>query len=238
MKFNKEVDKELIINLYYENKELVLPAFSIVVSLFLFAIFIAPQVLSFPARRTEVVAETLKLNKIKDSEKILSTANVDLINSQVQIVANTFPDKKEFENVLNAISAAASLSNTQIDSYQFQGLEGVQTTPGSFPSLSFQVNILGDMDQAISFVDQIYKTFPISDVTSIANADNLSTISIHFFYSPFRATEISDRTQIKSMSANEKSTMDEITKWNDSFSGELFNTLPPSTASAETNSPF
>lgn len=238
MKFNKEVDKELIINLYYENKELVLPIFSIVVSFFLFAIFIAPQVLSFPARRTEIAAETLKLNKIKDSEKILSTANVDLINSQVQIVENTFPDKKEFENVLNAISAAANLSNTQIDSYQFQGSKDVKTTSGSFPSLSFQVNILGDLDQTISFVDQLYKTFPISDVTSIANADNLSTISINFFYSPFSTMEINDRTQIRSMSANEKSTMDKITKWNDSFSGELFNALPPSTASAETNSPF
>lgn len=238
MKLKTEINRDSLVSLYYENRDFVLPIFAIIVSVFLFIIFIIPQVLSFPARKSEVDIEETKLNKIKESEKMLSTVSVDLINSQVEIASKTLPDKKSFEEVLSAISSAANLSNSQIESYQFQDSNIAPTTPQSFQFLKFQVSIFGDVNQAVDFINELYETYPISNVVGIKNSESLSTISIVFFYNPFISQTLEDRTAVRDMSSKEKATLSDITKWKDP-SENVFEQIPGATESAKTSSsPF
>lgn len=238
MKLKTEINRDTLVSLYYENRDFVLPIFAIIVSVFLFIIFIIPQVLSFPARKSEVDIEEAKLNKIKESEKVLSTSNAGLINSQVEIASKTLPDKKSFEEVLNAISSAANLSNSQIESYEFQDSNITPATSQNFQSIKFQVSIFGDVVQTANFIDELYQTYPISNVVGIKNSESLSTISIVFFYNPFISQTLVDRTAVRVMSPKEKTALSDITKWKDP-SENVFEQIPGATESAKTSSsPF
>lgn len=242
-KINSELNKDTLLSFYYENKEMVLPVFAIIVSILLFIIFIIPQLLSFPSRKSAVDAENVVLNKIKESEKVLSTANIDLINSQVELVAKTLPEKKTIEETLRAIFTAASLSNSQIESYQFidtqvEGIAGPKESE-KYQSLDFSVNIFGDINQTVDFIDQLYKSYPISSVKNIDISEGIASMTISFFYSPFITLSLDDRTSVRSMSEEERGAIEEIQSWNETIGGDIFNTLPESSSSGELNSsPF
>jgi len=243
-KINSELNKDTLLGLYYENKEMVLPVFAIVVSILLFIIFIIPQLLSFPSRKSEVDIENAVLNQIKESEKVLSTVNLDLVNSQVELVSKTLPEKKTIEEALGAIFTAASLSNSQIESYQFidSGAEAgpvPKESENKYQSLDFSVNIFGDINQAVDFIDQLYKSYPISSVKDIEISEGIASMKISFFYSPFVTGSLDDRTRVRSMSEKEREAIEEIQSWNETLGGDIFNTLLESSPSGESSSsPF
>ena len=238
MKLTTEFNKKELNSIYFEKREYLLPVFAIFVSFFLFFIFIVPQILSFPQRKGEIDVENAKLSKIKETEKILSSANKSLIESQFKIASKALPPAKPFEEVLSGITTAATLSNSQIDSYQFEEQEILQAEPSKFSSLIFQVTIIGGIEQAIEFVSQINKTYPIAEVNKITSSFGTSTISIVFYYKAFPSIDSEDRTQIRSLSAEEKSALDQISKWNETTTEDVFELQPDASASGDTSSPF
>ncbi len=236
MKLKSELNKDSILSFYYENREFILPIFAIIVSVLLFIIFIIPQVISFPARKSEVDIEVEKLNKIKESEKVLSNSNADLINSQVEIALKTLPDKKSFESILSVISKAANLSNSLIESYVFEETPAPPTLV-NFQSITFEISIFGGVTQATDFIDELYQSYPISNVTSIKNSENLSTIIMVFYYSPYISQKLDDRTLVRAISPKEKETLSQISEWIDASDYET--PVSQATESAETrSSPF
>lgn len=238
MKLTTEFNKKELNNIYFEKREYMLPVFAIFVSFLLFFIFIVPQVLSFPQRKGEIDVENAKLSKIKETEKILSSANKGLIDSQFKIASKALPPAKPFEEVLSGITTAATLSNSQIDSYQFEEQEALQVESSKFSSLIFQVTIIGGIEQAIEFVSQINKTYPIAEVNKITSSFGTSSISIVFYYKAFPSIDSEDRTQIRSLSAEEKKALDQVSKWNETTVEDVFEENLDASASGDTSSPF
>lgn len=239
MKRKNNLNKETLIGLYYENKEFTLPIFSIVISVLLFLVFIIPQLISFPSRKNGIDSENAKLNAIKESEKILSTANADSLNSDVELAAKVLPKDKALEDSINAIFTSASLSNAQIESYDFVDSNSPNIAQGELSKLNFNVGIFGGMDQAADFINVLYKTYPVSEVENVKYKEGISTLSLFFYYSPFVSNSLNDRTAVREMSKIEESTLKELRKWNDNSRGSVFNFIPSSTESGRTgSSPF
>lgn len=235
-KLSPELTKEKLLDYYYENKELIVPIFSVVVSVLLFLVFIIPQLVSFPSRKTEVDIETAKLDQLKESEKVLTTLSTETINAQVQTAARVLPETKQFEEILNTISTAANLANVQIESYSFRETE--VSSKEQLPFVAFDINVFGELDQAVNFINQLYKTKPISEVKTLTNSDGISEINVIFYYAPFTNLTLDDRTAVRSMSPKERAALNEINQWDDAFGG-VFNLIPEGTGSAETaSSPF
>lgn len=241
MNLNTRLGKDSILGLYEDNKEYSLPILSIVISFFLFFVFIVPQVLSFPSRKQEVDTETAKLNKIKETEKILQSADENLINSQLKIASKALPPGKSFEEILNGISTAAALSAAQIENYKFdnQIILPSEGEASKFSSLLFDVSIIGTTKDATSFIKELYKTYPASDVTSIVTSSGATNVKILFYYKSFPSIAPENRTQLKNISAKEKAALSEISKWNDTTVGNIIEPLVSASKSAQADSsPF
>lgn len=239
MKLTNQLNKELLLGLYYENRDYLLPVFAIFVSLLLFFVFIVPQLLSFPSRKSEVDVENSKLNRIREAEKILSSADKNLIDSQLKTASAALPPDKAFDQVLSGISEAASLSQSQVESYQFENKTTLQNDSSKFSSLHFDISIIGDIAQAIEFVNQIYKTYPISDVKEITSSSGVSSVSILFYYKAFPPIGSEDRTQLRSLSSKEKAAFEQISSWNSAGLEEAFEPFVEASPSAESDSsPF
>lgn len=239
MKLTNKLTKEASLNLYYENREYLLPVFAIFISFLLFFVFIVPQLLSFPSRKVEVDVENNKLNKIKEARKILSSANKDLIDSQLKIASNALPPDKAFDEILSGISTAATLSQSQVESYQFENKPTLQNDSSKFSSLHFDISIVGDIAQAIEFVNQIYEIYPVSEAKEITSSSGISTISVFFYYKAFPSIGSEDRTGIRGLSSSEKAVLNEISNWNNASIGEASGVITEASSSAESDSsPF
>jgi hypothetical protein len=183
--------------------------------------------------------ENEKLNVIKEAERTVATVNKDILDSELEIASKALPSSKPFEQILNGISTAASLSNVQVLGYQFQNQNTQLLTTSKFSSLLFDVTVGGDVQSAIRFIDQLYKTYPISEIVGVTGSDKESKIRILFYYKAFPSVLPEDRINIKNMSTDQKNVLDKITNWDDSEESEIIQTIQDASSSGETTtSPF
>jgi hypothetical protein len=237
MNINK-INKESLQLAYYENKDYLIPFVAIGVSIVLFFIFILPQLVSFPAKKQSVDLENEKLNKIKETEQIIVSQDNDELDSNLKLVTKTLPVTKSFEEILNGISTAAALSGTQIENYQFQNLDVSGTTPSKYLKIDFRVTILGDARETTPFIKELYKTFPVSEVTGIQSDLGDSTISISLFYKPFPIVEGESRNLLKALTIEQSKVLNEIKNWNESNTGEIIFEENASSSARTSGSPF
>lgn len=239
MKISGQLNKNSITELYLENKRLAVPLIATIVSLILFFTFIVPQVFSFPARKTEIDSENEKLEKIKQAERIVSSINGEEIESQLKIILSTLPKDKPFEEALSSINTAAISSNTQIANYSFQDQFATNDEVSEkVPSLKFEVAIVGGIVQAVEFANQIYQTYPISEVESIKASNDISILSVKFYYKALPLDNSLDRTAIREISVKEIKLINDISKWNQATFEFIDNSGETASASANDGSPF
>ncbi len=105
--------------------------------------------------------------------------------------------------------------------------------------MEFKVSIIGDAREAVGFIKELYKTFPISDVTNISSQESITSITINFFYKPFPSVGGEDRTSLKGLTAEQSKTLSEVSKWNNDEIGNIIDIDLEATTSAEVRtSPF
>lgn len=224
---------------YYENKEYLVPVLAISISLLLFFVFLLPQILTFPSRKQAIDSENEILKKIQETEKIVLSEDSEELDSKIKIASNALPPGKNFEQILNGISTAAALSGTQIENYQFQNDELVGAVKSKYPKLEFKVSIIGDSREAIDFIKELYKTYPVSDVINISSQESITMITVNFFYKPFPSAGGEARTTLKELTGQQKQILDDITKWNNGDVGSLIDINFEASSSAQARtSPF
>lgn len=236
---NKKISQDKFMLLYYENKEYLIPVVAIAISLVLFFVFLFPQILSFPGRKQAIDVENEVLRKVQETERIVLSQNSSNLDDKIKIVSNALPPGKNFEQILNGISTAAALSGTQIENYRFENLQNETAEITKYSVLEFKVSIIGDAREAIGFIKELYKTYPVSDVTSISSQENITVLTVKFFYKPFPSAGGEDRTSIKELTAQQVQALSEATKWNNGSIGSAIDIDIEASSSGEVRtSPF
>lgn len=232
MIFNSEFNKENILAIYEENKQFILPLVAIIISILLLLFLILPQIIAFPSNKAEADRETVKLNKMQAAYDYLIKLDEQIVNSNLTLAQKALPDKKDFGSVLNAISIASGKSSTQIFDYKFQESSGTQT---KYPTLLFNIEIIGGIREAISFINELYKVYPLSTVAGFSSANNFSKINVNFYYRAFPPITEDDRLTVTKMNNEQQSALETISKW-DIVDIEV--EVPLEATSSSTTSPF
>lgn len=233
MKFNSEFNKESLKAEYYEKKIFIVPATAIFIAILLFLFFILPQVLDFPSRVNDIDRENQKLDKIKTSLSIASSADAEKLDFDIQVLSRTLPQGKNFEKILNSISTSASLSNTLILSYKFQDLASIfGTNIKDIPALNFKIEIIGGPRDASLFIDELYKLNPISEVIKITTDEGSTTIEVVFYYKPFETLNQEQKIELNNITSEQSATLDIVSSWPDIVAPTFFNLPTESSASA------
>jgi hypothetical protein len=233
---NKEITKESLKALYEEKKAYGVPLFSILVAFFLVIFFILPQVLSLPGKLSERTAEMEKLTNLNDKEKVLTSTNEQTLDANLRLATKALPGEKDFESIISALSLAASNSNVVLSDYAFQSVEAVDDEE-RFPTLSFEVSVIGEARSIISFTNELYNISPIAEVDAITIGEASSKVLVNFYYKPFPQLTNEDILNISELSERERETLSTISNWAQSESS-LELVAPPSTESGERSSPF
>lgn len=237
---NSKFDKESLKLLYLENKEFSLPFLAIGISFILFFVFILPQVLSFPSKKTSRDQEVVRLNEIKVAKLLLAGVNERALDTQIELATNALPSEKDYGAILNAITKAANLSNSQLDGYGFFGSSTAQpaAAKNKTPNLTFKISINGDPKQVVKFVNELYKTSPVAGLTNIEYGGGITELTVEFYYKAFAPEVTSSEILPRELTVKEKETLEKISDWNQAVSEQIINTNQTATESGTSSSPF
>ena len=214
MKFTKELNRQSLEEIYTEKKAYIVPVATILVSILLFIFFILPQIIQFPSKKSVIDRENEKIGAIRNAINVVKNADIQKLDSDLAQVNQTFPQGKEFEKVLNAISAAAGFSNSFILSYEFQdSATTVGTKISDIPALNFKVTIFGGPVEAAAFIEELYKLNPISEAVNIKTDEGSTELSILFFYRPIETISEDQSAEIKNLSPEQGKTLSLISNW-------------------------
>lgn len=212
---NQELNKENLKGIYIEQKALLVPVLSILISIFLFLFFLLPQLTAFPAKKTEIDSEEKKLDTIKKATEFARVSNPLVVDEDLKIAGQVLPVEKDFEGILNAISAASNASGVVVGQYQFtlnSAARNVGVLSG-IPFLIFTVSVDGDPQQVLDFANELYKTAPVSEITEINYSNNAAAFTILFYYKPITPAGFEDGSLVRKMTPVEESTINDIKEW-------------------------
>lgn len=230
------IDRIAIEQLYKKNKDYILPIFIIMICFFLLVEITIPQIGILSVRQQDVAAEKAKLEILNNNLNILSSLNDNILDFQLGMASSAFPPDKNFTGILDAVNIAANKAGIILGDYDFQVGDLSKVTQGrSFPSLDLSLSIVGGSAEAARFVSELYKSFPISEISDIEVSKNSSKVTVSFYYKPF--VKVADNyLPIHALPKNYSDTLKDLTTWNNPT--EAVNIIPSGSRSATITAPF
>lgn len=222
--------------LYYRYKNFIVPLVVIMISIFVFINFVIPQINDFFSLNEEQQILKDKIAVVKKNIGLLSSLNDQDIDKKVKIISLALPIEKDFAGVINSISKTANSAGVSVEDYSFivGELSTKSAQMSANPSIRIVLRINGDIKDAESFLRELDKSLPVSEVTDLTLDKTSSNITAVFYYSPFSSTKFNEDAVIQPLSKDETNLISKISAWYKPE--ETLNTLK-SSISAETN-PF
>ena len=226
-KLNMDFDNMRIVYQHY--KPYILPLAVILVCFLVILVVIVPQIRQFISSQSLLKLEQQKLETLRNNYNFLSNLDDTKSDTDLKVLSFVLPSDKDFVGIMNAISVASAKSGVSIGDFDFSLGDLSKTAQGitSYPSIKMNLNLSGSADSIVNFISELYKTAPLSEVTSIKLANNAATLILLFYYKPFIPKNISDETPVVPFSSETLALIKTVSNWNNS-SGQLFFPLVPS----------
>ena len=242
--------KEAVQTVYRHYKDNILPIAVILVCILIFFFVVIPAFKQFMHTQEQLKIEMQKLDILKNNYNFLLNLEDSQIESDYNLMSRALPSNKDFVRIMNAVSIASQKTGVAVGDFDFSlGNLDKTTDQTLFPSIKININLGGNVQSITKFVTELYKTAPVSEVTTIKATGTFASLEIKFYYKPFPPLNVSSESPIVPYSEQSLSLMKEVSSWNNVNEDLLFPFIPiasgsseevfPSTPSASKNpSPF
>jgi len=230
METGLNIDLATLKFLYKRYKEFTIPAVVILVCFILLIKFIMPQFQAVFSLSREAKKDLRSLSVLKNNLNVLSRLNDSALNPQLQIVNAALPTNKDFIGIINAISFASSIAGVSVGDFALQigDILNVPTDNNKFSSISLNLSINGSIDDINKFIEALYKTLPLSEVSSINMGNTSSSVAVSFYYKPLPPISYSDGAPINLIPNSGLKIIDTLSNFNYNLSSsfEAFDSSP------------
>jgi Tfp pilus assembly protein PilO len=213
-KFN--IDFSTLTILYRHYKEYFLPIGIILASFVVLLFVVVPQIQGYFNAENNLKEEENKLELLKNNFNLLSNLNQTEAEANLSMLKRTLPPSKDFAGVLNAITSSASDTGVSVGDFTFQVGDLAQVLQGvtAYPSLQITVNLNGNVLALNNFMNKLYHSMPLAEVTSIKVNQTTSILTVLFYYKPFPPAQARGDLAILPLSAKDKIVLSDIANWN------------------------
>lgn len=203
---NQEITGDLLKELYERYKEFLLPVALIFISLFLLFKFVLPlggTIVSNKQARDDAMRD---LNIVESNYKLVSSSDAQALEQDSEVLTQALPLEKDFAGILAAISGAGISSGVSVGNFEFQvgDISSTESNTGGKTSLQLLVNIQGDAQSIISFVNKINESLPLAEVNSVDFNQAGAVVNISFYYKPLNKADIADNIPLRNISAKDR----------------------------------
>jgi Tfp pilus assembly protein PilO len=210
----KHIDINLSRLLYNRYKLFVVPFLVIVVVVGVFIKFNVPGIADLFKSYEVQKSAKLTLEVMKNNLNFLKQMESSRINSQYKAVSKALPINKDFESILNAISDVSNKSGVTLGEFKFAvGSLSKEEEMGEYTTLNLKVNIVGKVAAVDSFMEKLAKTLPLSEIVKISSQNDISTVTIDFYYKPLKTSKSNDELPIVQISDKGLSLISEMTSF-------------------------
>jgi len=222
MDLNKDLkDIHLNINsttfniLYRKYKSFVLPSIIIISCIILFFIAIIPQVQAVLDAKEKERIEKQKLELFKSNYNLLLNMDIVKLNSYFEMLTKTLPSGKDFAGVINVISDKSVKAGVSIGDFEFTvgNISKPQEGDTLSPSIQISLDVAGESRAVLSFVTALYKSMPLSEITTIEQGGDSARIKIQFYYKAFPQGPISNESPISAFTSDNLSLINDLLSW-------------------------
>lgn len=223
--------------IFYRNKPYILPSIIIFICIILFFQFVTPQLMTLINARKQAKDASLKIGILKENLNILVNTNENSLDSQLKILNVALPLSKDFTGILNAIYYTAQKTGVGLGSFSLQiGGSPLDKNNDKFSTISLSVPVNSNILGVNSFVKDISKSVPLSEVTLIKIGERTSAINLSFYYKPLGAIDIKEGVRINPISQKGLLLINKLSDFVNlsSFSEQI----PIGTSSGENANPF
>lgn len=214
---NKKInfDQSTIRILYYKYKEFIIPMFIILVCVTLFLKVTIPQIEDISHIKDEEKTIKDSINILKKDLIFLGTLNSENLDSELDIASTALPPGKDFIGIISSISKSAINSGVKLDDFRFSvgELSTASAKVNTQPSLQINLAIKGNINGVKDFVEELAKSFPLSEITSLKIGDSSTTLVTVFYYKPFPPIELNDRAPQRALNKKELDMINKILSW-------------------------
>lgn len=228
--------KEAVQTVYRHYKDNILPIAVILVCILIFFFVVIPAFKQFMHTQEQLKIEMQKLDILKNNYNFLLSLDDSQTEKDYNLMSRVLPSNKDFVRIMNAISTASQKTGVAVGDFDFS-LGNLDKTIDQtlFPSIKINVNLSGSVQSIAKFVTELYKTAPISEVTTINASGTFATLEIKFYYKPFPPLNISGESPIVPYSQQSLSLINQVAAWNNINEDFLFPFLPIASGSSEQN---
>lgn len=230
------LDKEAAATVYRHYKGNILPITVILACILILFFVIVPEFKQFLSSREKLKTETQKLEILKNNYNFLSGLDESQMENDYKVLSRALPPNKDFVGIMNAISVASQKTGVSVGNFDFSlGNLDKTTENTAFPTIKININLVGNVAAIAKFVTELYKTTPVSEVTTIKATGIVSSLEIRFYYKPFPPLNVSDESPVVPYSPQTLSLIKQVSLWNNANQDLLFPFLPIASGSSEQN---
>lgn len=217
------LDREAAQTVFRHYKDSILPLVVIFACILMFFLVIVPEFKQFLTAQKQLKAETEKLEILKNNYNFLSSLEESKTENDYKMLSRVLPPNKDFVGIMNAISISSQKTGVSVGDFDFSlGNLDKTTVDALLPTIKININLVGNAQAIAKFITELYKTAPISEVTTIKATGNVASLEIRFYYKPFPPLNISDEAPVVPYSSQTLSLIKEVTSWNNTTEDSLF----------------
>lgn len=190
-----------------------------VISLILFFQLVIPQIETWFSIRDEILATRARTDVINQNINFMSNTDKDEMDQQVKIATGALPFEKDFGGILHAITDASTKSGVSLDDYFFQvgniaSVSGQQSSLlKDLSSVKVTVSVRGNVESISTFLSEINKKNPLSEVISIDGDSFITTIVLQFYQKQFPKIVFEDDKPLSPLATKERELLEEFISW-------------------------
>lgn len=202
----------------------------LLISFFLIGNILIPQTENWFSIRDETLATKQRIHIIKSNIAAISSQNKNKLEENRSAVIRALPVEKDFGSIVNAIAQSSAKSRVSINDFTF-GLGSISTPSASkalplnsLDTTTLTLSLKGDIDAVTTFIKELEKKLPLSEVESVDTSEGTINVLIVFYSKPYRPTKIFPDKPISLISPQNHSLVDTLARWkadSASFAGEL-----------------
>lgn len=230
------LDKEAAQTVFRHYKDNILPIVVILGCILILFFVIVPEFKQFLVVQQQLKEETEKLQLFKNNYNFLSNLDEAQTEKDYEVMSRILPPNKDFVGIMNAISISSQKTGVSVGDFDFSlGNLDKTTVDAVLPTIKININLIGNAQAIAKFITELYKTAPISEVTTIKATGDVASLEIRFYYKPFPPLNISDEAPVVPYSSQTLSLMKQLNSWNNISEDLLFPFAPGGSGSAQQN---
>lgn len=203
--------------IFDRNKPYVVASIIIFACIILFFQFLIPQFNTLLTAREQAKEASLTLAILKENLNVLTNNNENSLDSQLKILNLALPFNKDFAGILGSIYYASQKTGVSLGAFSLQ-IGGLSETKNNdkFSTISLSLPVNSNIAGVNSFVENISKSLPLSEVTLIQTGERISTVNLVFYYKPLGVVSNIKNVRINPVSQKGLSLINELTSFRES----------------------